>query len=321
MNQSIYSKVFLYLFGIFVCLFISYFVALRPEGLTADYDIYSIMYYFPERRSGELIFQFFRWIFFPFENGFILLLFAHCFISLFLKYCCLVKVNITNAILFVIFYFFCFFVLWEMTQIRISLAISLFMFGLICVQGKFRYIIFLISLLTHSSMIFLLIPFFLYTFLRENLKYVFILIIPLAFLCKYYIFLTGYSAYESSSYEASYSFFSLKNLMIVFIIYWCIFLNRSSSYVVKTLSVISISIIIFSIILGGTFPAVSIRITDIATFLMVTSLIFLRNTPLNFYFKIIILLIVCPFYYYLNFLSDKAIFNLDIFNAIFRNYF
>lgn len=76
MNSKTSEKIILNFIIIFICLIISFIVALRPEGLAADYNIYYIMYNYPEIGSGEIVFQFFRWMFISFEDGFIFLLFT-----------------------------------------------------------------------------------------------------------------------------------------------------------------------------------------------------------------------------------------------------
>lgn len=315
-------KLFYYSLIFLISALISFLIALRPENLTADYYIYSVMYYYPEKRSGELVFQLIRWFCSFFQNGFIVLLFLHAFISLFLKFISLYRFGFLNLFYFILFYFVSFFPLWEMSQIRISLAVSFYMLALICFRGWVRYVFLVISLLTHSSIIFLLFPLFLYNFFKGKFFFIFLVIVPVAFLSKYYILLTDYSVYDLSSYYGAYSFFSLKNLLLIFLIYFCAFFNKKNvSEYVKINSIVSLSIIVFSIVLGGSFPAVAIRITDIATFLMLSSFIVIPNNPLNFYLKFLIISIVVAYYGYMNFFSDSSVFNINVFYDLLSIYF
>lgn len=294
-------------------------ISLRPENLTADYEIYSIMYYDPERRSGEIIFQFLRWITSGFDNGFIILLFIHCFISLFLKFNSLYRLDRFNLIYFILFYFAAFLPLWEMSQIRVCLAISFYFFAILRCKGWMKWLFVLLAFLTHSSIIFIILPLLIYDFISRKL-YVFLLIcFPIAIVSKYIILFTSYSVYDSSSYSGYYTFLSLKNLLLIFLIYYCWFVDKSNIYYIKLNCCISLSIIVFSIVLGGQFPAVAIRITDIATFLMISGFIFLPNNRINFLLKFVIITLVVLFYGYMNFFSDTAVFNMKVFQFLFSN--
>ena len=321
MNSKASEKIILNFIMIFICLIISFFVALRPEGLTADYDIYYIMYNYPEIRSGEIVFQFFRWMFIDLEDGFIFLLFVHCFLALILKFIFLKKVEPLNAVLFIMFYFPTFFILWEMTQIRIGLAISFYLFSLFFFKGFLKYVSVIFTLLIHASMIFLIVPFILFNLFKKRSSYVILAIIPVAIICKILILFTGYSDYEASSYEAYYNIFSLKNAMIIFLTTWCIKANKEEDEFISLNTCIALSLVVFSMILGSDFPGVAVRLTDIAAFFSLMTFTFLRNTKENFLLKILVLTVVTVYYSYRIYLSEKAIFNLEIFHSIIYSFF
>lgn len=212
---------------------LSIVISLRPENLTADYEIYSIMYYYPEIRNGEIVFQFLRWITSEFDNGFILLLFIHSFISLFLKFNSIDGLDKINLTYFTVFYFLAFLPLWEMSQIRICLAISFYFFAILKCKGWTKWLFVFLAFLTHSSMIFIILPLLIYEFINKKLYFFVLILIPIAILSKYVILLSSYAVYDSSSYSGYYTFFSLKNLLLVFMIHYCWFFDKSNIYYIK----------------------------------------------------------------------------------------
>lgn len=311
----------LYLWIIFfISLILSYFVANRPENITADYGIYYTMYNDPDARLSELTFNFFRYIFSGFDNGFIYLLYAYAFLSLFIKLSILIKQNFLNFLLFLIFYFLCFFPLWEMTQIRISLAVSIFILSFFYFP-KYRDLIVLSSLLFHYSMIFIVAPYFLYKFFGGKIYLSILSNFALGIVFLFIVSYTPYVAYDANEYVAEYSFFSLKNVLILFLIIYNYKNNYFENYYIEASTVISLSIFIHYYVIGYYYPTIVIRLMDICIFLLISSLIFSRNSETNVFLKIFITSLVVFYYFNINYVVDSSLVNTDLFFNFFKNFF
>lgn len=201
------KKKHLYLIYIlFFSTILSVLVANRSEYITADYNIYQTMYYNSDARMSELTFNFLRYIFSDFNGGFIYLLFVYAFFSMVLKFSILIDQNKINILFFILFYFASFFPLWEMTQIRISLAISIFIFSFFYFS-KIRNFLIIFSLFFHYSMIFFIIPYYIYVFFRRSLFLNIVLNFLIALSVLVIIKYTPYIAYDANDYIATYSFF------------------------------------------------------------------------------------------------------------------
>lgn len=306
-----------FFFIVFIIFILSIFVSLRPEELTYDYDIYKIMYDSPEIRSGELLFQFLRFIFSFFEYGFIYLLFIHCFVALSIKVYCVNKTNDINLILFLVFYAFSYFILWEMTQIRIGLAISFYMLIFFIKSKNWKIFFAILSIITHTSLIFLYIPLLIHKLFKGN----FILFLTFssisAYLLNEIIFFTGYIAYDASEYSADYNLLTLKNFIILSLVYYCYKFNSVNLEFITKNSMVSLYLIIVAFFVGNIYPAISIRLTDIATYLIILSFILTENNKSSIILKILLITLISLFYFNLSILSDKAIFDLEVFLSIF----
>ena len=195
-------------------LFVSYFVAIRPEDLAPDYHIYLTMYENPDARLSELTFLFFQNIYTSFDNGFYYLLFTYAVLSIFTKIYALKDQNSINVIIFSFFYIISFFPLWELTQIRISLSVGLFFIFLM--NNKWR-ILPVLSILFHYSMVFFVIPYYFYLILKRNIFYYIFSIIFICFLTLLVIKYTPYAVYDVLENQAEYNIFSIKNLLILLI--------------------------------------------------------------------------------------------------------
>lgn len=304
----------------FISLIFAYFIANRPENITADYSVYRIMYYNSDARMSEVTFNFFRYIFSNFSNGFIYLLYSYAFLSLFIKNSILVKQEKLNVFIFLIFYYICFFPLWEMTQIRVSLAISLFVFSFFFFRC-YRDFIIIFSLLFHYSMVFLIIPYFLYKLFNKNIYISIFLNFILGFLILLIISYTPYVVYDANEYSAEYNIFSIKNFLIGILIIYNYINSYFENEYIEYSSIISLSILILYYIIGYFYPTIVIRLMDICVFLIISSLIFSKNTKFGLVLKYIVVSLVIIYYSYINYIVDGSLVNTNLIHEYFRNFF
>jgi len=133
--------------------------------LVSTYDFYDILSNRIEPLFGLLTFIFTS----IFASNFLVYI---CFIviSVFLKVFVLsaFQQNRLNFILLVVFYLFRYFPLYELTQIRVSVAIGLVIFAFKLPGTKFKWIFFLLACLTHYSVLVLLPLLFLVNFARRS---------------------------------------------------------------------------------------------------------------------------------------------------------
>ena len=75
--------------------------------------------------------------------------------------------------------------------------------------------------------------------------------------------------------------------------FYCLKYHYRDNVFVQYAVVASMSLLIYYLVLGERYPAVVIRLSDIAVFLTVSTFILLRNTHLNFIIKVILLFLLC----------------------------
>ncbi|WP_419224983.1 EpsG family protein [Acinetobacter sp. A2] len=299
---------------IWVCIISSllgYFISHRPRYLTDDYDAYEIMFENFEI-SSELTFNLIRLVLRSFDLDFIYLLFIYGFFSIFFKSLNLYKYGFLNCFIFFLFYFISFFPLWEMTQIRIGLAMSLFIYSITLsdFHNTKKNLFLIISILFHYSMIFVIFPYFLYFFLKKDIFKFSIVSVFSAILINLIFSYTNYSLYDVNLYSAHFSIFSLKIIFLVFLMIVCLKVIKSN-FSLLSFS-LSFFLLVSAVALGGKFPVVSIRLSDLSLFVLMFSVIFSVNNFNNFLLKIFLVLIVCCYYVYSYYLSYDNLVNLTV---------
>lgn len=170
MVQNSYRNI-IFIFSI--CLFISLVSILRQDfGINPDYESYKNLYTIIDHvkfddidginDKGFLIFVFFVK---ALDISFDFFLWLVCFFCLIIKVFCIAKLSCKSTVFFIFFYVITFFLLHELVQIRIAIAISLFYLALNFIMLdalKYRLLYLFIAALAmsfHLSVIFVfLIP-------------------------------------------------------------------------------------------------------------------------------------------------------------------
>lgn len=316
----------LFYFIFLIIFYVSFCVANKPDNLDNDYYVYFNA--FNTGESKEITFSLITKFCKFFGLSFPYLLFFYCFTSLFIKSKIFVDVIFKRSILsflfIVIIYLFCFFPLWEVTQIRASLAISIFIYGIFCVKSnKNKYFLFIISLLFHNSM-FVLIGFY----ILINLAYryrglAFVLSLILIFVAQKIIGLTEYDVYSSSSWGEQYNLVSFKNFYIlltnILLLYYLLKDKEQNQFKINlfNLTVLNFVLFIFCIYLGFSYPSVSIRFSDMLLFNTIFALSCFKDILYLKIYKLITIAILVPYFLTIFFFGSDPIFNFNRFMSLF----
>lgn len=314
------EKIFISIVFLLLSFFVSLLISLRPDNLTPDYYNYELLYSNPDLNS-EIIFSGLRVFFNYFNLSFPFFLFFFSFVGLYFKLYNIAKFDSINILLFILFYFICFFPLWEITQIRIAMAMGFFFFALLLEEKDNRKIpFFLLACLCHYSVFFLVFSLFIHRFFGRKLFLTLFLTMVSALLVLNFLAYTSYNSYDVSDYKAAFNPFSFKNLMLLILIFYCLKYHYRDNVFVQYAVVASMSLLIYYLVLGERYPAVVIRLSDIAVFLTVSTFILLRNTHLNFIIKVILLFFIMSYYSYVNYFSSDSLVNISVLRVIFSRY-
>ncbi len=196
---------------------------------------------------------------------------------------------------FLVAYCFSFLFMWECIQMRAAAGISFYLLGCYSKNNKSKLLFFLISCAFHYSMI---LPCALYLcfFIIKSLKYR-LIAIPLIMLAAMVIFyLTPYSkTYSASNFSISgKGIFSTQyclvylNLALIVFFYRAINISRDESVRIYFSAVL---ITLIMVAFNKSFPAMTDRLMDIATFLSFIPLFFIRCKG----YKLFLLVYACFF--------------------------
>lgn len=321
MNSFKVSKNKIISFFTFIAVFfIALFVSSRGKYVDNDYQAYEIMFDDYKSFSVEPIYKLISIVVHSLNFEFEFLLFIFCFFSILLKIYTLLlakanrRIGNEGLIYFLLFYFFCFFALWDLTQIRASLSISFLMLSFFIISPYKKIFFKLLALLSHYSVSFVLVFEFIYHIVKRNI-YLHILFTTIFCICLYFLIgFTPYAVYDSSSYTESFNPISFKNLFIVFNFFMIIFFykyNDENFYFVRKLSVLSISLLIMYYVFGLNYPSVAIRVADLSLFFGLLSLAFIRNNSVLMLYKYISLIILAIYFTYIFYMADNPVISLD----------
>ena len=327
MNSILIKKTsFVFFFILLILFYISLCVANKPDNLDNDYYVYFNA--FNTNESKEITYYIVTQVCKYFGLAFSYLLFFYCFVSLVIKYKLFVDVfyrkSILTFIFVIIMYMTCFFPLWEVTQIRMSVAIGIFMYAIFCVKSeRNKYLLLILSLLFHNSM-FVLIGFYLIINFLYKYKWL-ALVVSLVYIyvCGFVIGLTDYDVYSSSSWGESYNIFSFKNFYIFLtnsILLYILIKNKSTEIFFKdtyNLVILNFMLFVFCIYIGVYYPSVAIRFSDLLLFNTIFALACFSNVSFLRAYKVITALILIPFYLNIFFFGSDPMFNFDLFLGLF----
>lgn len=306
-------------FTIIIVLFIALIVSNRGAYVDNDYQTYKLMFDDYSNFKVEPVFKYFSNLLNFLHLDFTYLLFIFCFFSILLKIYSLILakkdklINNENLIYFIGFYFFCFFALWDMTQIRASLAVSFLMLSFFVMKPYKKLIFKLLAIFSHYSISFVFIFELIYLFVKRNL-YLYLLFSTTFCVCLYFLIgFTPYSVYEASSYTEKFNPISFKNLFIFvtfLIVTNLIKSNSINAYFVRKLSALSIGLLIMYYIFGFNYPSIAIRVADYSLFFSMLSLVFARNNGVLTVYKYSSLIVMAIYFTYIFYLSDTPIIRL-----------
>lgn len=320
MNFLVKKTTILAFFCFLVTIIISYIVSNRGSNVDSDYLAYLYMFENYNNISVEPTFKIFSMVINNLDFNFKFLLFIFCFFSILLKLYSLIlaksrrKIENEGLLYFLLFYFFCFFALWDLTQIRASLSISFLMLSFFIISPYKKIFFKLLAVLSHYSVSFVLIFEFIYYIVKRNI-YLHILFTMIVCICLYFLIgFTPYAVYDSSVYTESFNPISFKNLFIVFNFFMIMYFyknNEENFYFARKLSALSISLLIMYYVFGLKYPSVAIRVADLSLFLGLLGLTFIRNNSILLLYKYISLIILSVYFTYIFYLAESPVIRLN----------
>ncbi|RSO81665.1 EpsG family protein [Acinetobacter ursingii] len=327
MSKLIVKKTnFLYVLSIFIIFYLSISVANKAPGVDPDYYVYYNGFYFSE--SKEVTFNLISSSLKSFGFDIKYLFFIYCFLSLLFKFRLLFSFYLKNSLFtfffIIICYFFCFFPIWEFTQIRGSLAIGILMYSIYCIKDKkYQLLGILIAIFFHNSMLILASLYFSSKIFYIRKYISILLLILIIIISKKVIGLTAYSVYSQANWGDEFKITSFKNFYIlltnifVFFINYRFYKNDQYYQFRNVMFLFNIAFFILCIYVGIFYGSISIRYADILLF---STILLLGTLYRNIYanlFQLFTIVIVCPYYFHYFFYSDRALFKLDSFLKVF----
>ncbi|WP_284091587.1 EpsG family protein [Acinetobacter pittii] len=319
-NLKVSKNSIITFFTIIIVFFIAMIVSNRGAYVDNDYQAYEIMFDNYSTSNIEPVYKTISMFLNGLNLGFSSLLFLFCFFSILLKIYSFILAKKIKLIgnegfaYFVFFYFFCFFALWDLTQIRASLAVSFLMLSFFSLKPYKKLIFKILALLTHYSISFVLVFELIYSLVKRNI-YLHLFFSLILCVCLFYLVgLTPYVVYDASSYSEKFNPVSFKNLFIIltFFIIKILFNSKDDNkYYVEKLSALSISLLIMYYVFGFKYPSIAIRVADYSLFFSALSLAFVRNNGILNIYKYISLIFMAVYFTYIFYLSDTSIIHLD----------
>ncbi|QXB44911.1 EpsG family protein [Acinetobacter seifertii] len=307
-------------FTIIVVFFIALTVSNRGPYVDNDYQAYEVMFENYSTSNVEPVYKIISMFLNSWDLDFSSLLFLFCFFSILLKIYSFILAKKIKLIgnegftYFIFIYFFCFFALWDLTQIRASLAVSFLMLSFFSLKPYKKAIFKILALLTHYSISFVLLFELIYSLVRRNI-YLHLLFSLILCVCLFYLVgLTPYVVYDASSYSEKFNPISFKNLFIIltFFVVRLLFNRKDDNrYYIEKLSALSISLLIMYYVFGFKYPSIAIRVADYSLFFSVLSLVFVRNNGVLNIYKYVSLIVMAIYFTYIFYLSDTSIIHLD----------
>lgn len=306
-KESIYT-IFLCAVLIIVC----YFTALRSEDFP-DYQIYKLLYDDPT--GIEYSYQFISYIVkqIDYNIGFYILLFIYAVLGVFIK-----NIFIYDRIrnqkvafsLYLIAYFFVFFPIWDLIQIRYSVGISFLIIGMLCKRNNLKFLYFAASILFHTSMI-LPISIYLVFFIVENYILRLILIPIFVVLLSYVTAISSYGdKYNILSYGEQYNIITTNSIFVLLMTFFIAYFRKNIILEFrKEINCIFYTAIIlfFSLnIMSFFIPSAAFRLLLLVSYLLFICLFFIRAKGYTFILSLITFMFVINYIYQTFFGPNKT---------------
>ncbi|EHU1559404.1 EpsG family protein [Acinetobacter baumannii] len=326
MNSLILKKRNFFFFFISIgILFLSIVVANRGPNVDSDYYTY-LDYYSYGHQNVEPIFKIVSNIFHHLNNGFIWLLGFYAFFGLLLKtrvfYDFFYKKSFLSFLYMFFMYLVVFFPIWEMTQIRMGLAISLLIYAFVVIDKLWVKILFcLIALLCHYGTSIIIALYFIFHLFSKRKILAFLLSSFVVFIFSQLIVRSNYEVYNVDSYNEVFNPYSFKNLYIflssIFVIFICYVDNKYDNINVK-MAFISLMLLFLYFIVGSTYPSIAIRYADISLFFSLLSLGLLYQSPYASIYKVVSFIVLIPYFFNIYFLSSPPVVNINFIRVLFN---
>nr|AHB32832.1 Wzy [Acinetobacter baumannii] len=326
MNGLVVKKRNFFFFFITIgILYLSIVVANRDPNVDRDYYTY-LDYYSYGNPKVEPVFKLASEIFHHFNNGFIWLLGFFAFFGLLLKirafYVISYKKSFVTFFYMIFLYLVVFFPIWEMTQIRMGLAISLLVYAFIIVDKLWIKTLFcLMALLCHYGTSIVIALYFIIYFFSNRKWLLFSLSGLVIYIFSQLISRSNYEVYNIDTYVEVFNPYSFKNFYIflssIVVIVVCYFDGKSDSVNVK-IAFISLMLLVLYFIIGATYPSMAIRYADISLFFCFLSLGSVYGSFYATVYKMVSFLVLIPYFFNIYFLSSPAIVNINFIRVLFN---
>lgn len=317
------KKNYYYYFFVFpICLVVAVLVALRSDQFS-DYTVYLEAFQNYTVVKIEITFYWLSRLLSNFSNGFYYLLFVYSFLGIVLKskffYDQFYQEKLKLS--FFIFTYICsYFILWELIQMRYSVAIAFLLLALFH-EGKKRYIYFALAIAFHYS-IGLIFLFFLILNFVKNTRLKFILAFSLAmgsvYIINTYNLLSQYSVNQNDASQGINFFgsFVLTKIVLFLVQYFAINYYLSRNYVrlphqVGIVANLGLSTFLLFILLAFSHPIAGDRYFDLGLFLIFVCSMFIYKKDSIYLFMVYctIFSIACLVAYVFNPLGNSLVFH------------
>lgn len=280
MEFKVKKKNIVYIAIIFpIIVLVSFFVSLRSSNFN-DYEQYKIIYENYETIPVEVSYSLISQLFHSTSIGFYGLLFLYALLGIGLKISFFYKYlhsNISYFIVIILCYLSSYFILWDLIQIRFSVAVGFLIWG-IFTKNKLKYLYLILSILFHYSMV-APISIFLIISIIEHKKIKFFLV--LIFVSLYVLavsklgLMSQYSVLENTNSKGInfLGFFVLSRIFVFSSLYLLIIRYRKKIDVLYQTSAINasnvaLSMFLLFLALAFSHPLAGERFFDIGIFLI-----------------------------------------------------
>ncbi|AUT35991.1 EpsG family protein [Acinetobacter pittii] len=326
MNGLILKKRNFFFFFIAIgILLLSIVVANRGPNVDSDYYTY-LDYYSYGHQNVEPVFKIASNIFHYINNGFIWMLGFFAFFGLLLKirafYDFFYKKSFLSFLYMLFMYLVVFFPIWEMTQIRMGLAISLLVYAFIIVDKLWIKALFcLMALLCHYGTSIVIVLYFIFYFFSNRKILAFSLSSLVVYIFSQLIVRSNYEVYNVDSYSEVFNPYSFKNLYIflssLFVIFIC-YIDKKYNNINIIMAFISLMLLVLYFIVGSTYPSIAIRYADISLFFCLLALGLIYNSPYASIYKLVSFFVLIPYFFNTYFLSSPPVVNINFIRVLFN---
>ena len=226
------------------------------------------------------------------------------------------RIGVFSFFFILFIYLFCFFPLWDVTQIRSSLALSFFLVAVVENKNRYMFFYLFLSILFHYGFLFICVIYLIVLYFR-NIIMTFISTFILLLIFNLIVINTRYISYNDYEFGETFNPISLKNLFVFFVSLFVAFSRYSKDIRVRNIAIFNLNFLFFTCILGMEFASLAMRYADILLFLCFFNIAIIKEDFLSNLLKFFSLVVFIPFYIYVNFYSNNKLFDIDYFMELF----